>query len=232
MKSILSISLLLCIAMTSCDFGVIGNGNVEERTENIDKFSRLYIEGNFDVYLTQDSKATLRIEADENLQDIIHVHQDGDRLTIESEENILRAKKKSLHISYPDLAKLVLTGAIDVYSKNPIEVRSLTIICSGAINMNLDILTDKLRLDISGAANCNLEGVADEVILELSGAGNFNAIDLKTKSMSIDLSGAAHARVFATEKLDVEISGAGVIKYKGDPEVRKSISGLGSLRKY
>ncbi|MCK5820443.1 MAG: DUF2807 domain-containing protein [Bacteroidales bacterium] len=232
MKALIPIFAILVLSMTACDFGVVGNGNVEVRDENIKKFDRLKIVGNFDVYLTQGRSSDLRIEADENLQDIIDVYQDGNRLKIVARENILRAKKKSLFISYSDLSKMDLTGAIDISSNTPVEVKSLAIICSGAMNMELEFDTDKLRLDISGAANCDLEGRADEVILNLSGAGDFNALDLQTEEMRIELSGAAQARVSASDRLDVDISGVGSVKYKGDPEIRKSISGIGTLKKY
>ena len=231
-KTIALLLTLLSITLTSCDFGVTGNGNVEERTENIKDFTQLEIEGNFDVFLTQAKEPGLRIEADENLQDIIRVRQDGDRLKIECDEHILRAKKKSLHISFTDLAKLELVGAVDLRGETPIEVTSLRIQCSGAIDMDLELLAERLRLDVSGAANCDLEGQVEEVSLELSGAGDFNAIDLRADKMTIVLSGAAKARVYATEELNVVMSGAGSVKYKGDPEIRKTISGIGSLRKY
>lgn len=232
MKTLIPIIALFALSLSSCDFGVVGNGNVEVRDEKIKKFTRLEIVGNFDIFLTQARTSSLRIEADENLQEIIDVYQDGNRLKIVARENILRAKKKSLFISFSDLAKMDLTGAIDIRGETPVDVKSLAIICNGAIDMKMEFDTEKLRLDISGAANCDIEGQAEELIIELSGAGDFNAIDLRAKIVSIELSGAAHARVFATEKLEVDISGVGVIRYKGDPEIRKSISGIGSLKKY
>ena len=54
-----------------------------------------------------------------------------------------------------------------------------------------------------------MTGEAKETDLYISGAGGFDLLDLKTERMKIDISGAAHARVYATEELDVEISGAG-----------------------
>jgi len=232
MKTIIPVLTLIILSLTSCDFGVVGNGNVEVRDENIKKFTRLEISGNFDVYITQARKSSLRIEADENLQDIIDVYQDGNRLKIIARENILRAKKKSLFISFSDLAKMDLSGAIEIRGETPVDVRSLAIVCSGAVDMKMDFVVKKLRLEISGAANCDIEGSADDLIIELSGAGDFNALDLKSENVSVELSGAANAKVFAVENLDVNISGVGTVKYKGDPEISKSIAGIGSLKKY
>jgi len=229
--SILLISVLT-LAFSSCDMGIVGNGNVEERTEDVDKFTRLDISGNFNVFLKEGKKPGLRIEADENLQEIIKVRQSGSLLIIDARENILRAKKKNLYITYTDLERVELNGAIDIRSESTIEVRSLSIFCSGASDMRLDILANKLHIDVSGATDCDLEGKVDIAELELSGAGDFNAIDMETKEMTVEMSGAGHARVHATEELNVDVSGAGSVRYKGNPEIRKSISGIGSLKRY
>lgn len=223
---------VLTLTFSSCDMGIVGNGNVEERTEDVDNFTRLDISGNFDVFLLQGKRPGLRIEADENLQDIIKVRQSGSLLVIDARENIIRAKKKNLYISYTDLERVELNGAIDIKSESTIEVRSLSIFCSGASDMKLDIIADKLHIDVSGATDCDLEGKVDRAELEFSGAGDFNAIDLETKELSIEMNGAGHARVYATEELNVNVSGAGSVRYKGNPNIQKSISGIGSLKRY
>jgi len=222
----------LTLTFSSCDMGIVGNGNVEERTEDVNKFTRLDISGNFDVFLLEGKRPGLRIEADENLQDIIMVRQSGSLLIIETRENIIRAKKKSLYITYTDLERMELNGAIDLRSESTIDVRSLSIFCSGASDMSLDIRANKLLIDVSGATDCDLEGRVDRAELELSGAGDFNAIDLETKELTLEMSGAGHARVYATEELNVNVSGAGSVRYKGNPDIRKSISGIGSLKRY
>lgn len=232
MKNIYSLILVLPIFLASCDFGVVGNGKVESKDKEIDRFTELVVEGNFDVFLKQDKRSTLRIEADENLHDIIRVRQSGDRLYIESTENIVRAKKKSLYLTCRDLEKVELTGAVDLETEAPIEVRTLSIYCSGAADLEMDLVANKLRFDISGAANCDIEGQTDEIRIDLSGAGDFDAVELEAKEVHIDLSGAAKARVHATEELNVEISGVGSVKYKGNPDIQKSISGIGSLKRY
>ncbi|MCD6346992.1 MAG: DUF2807 domain-containing protein [Bacteroidales bacterium] len=233
-KRVLVVGFLLLglIFTMSCVNGVVGNGDVEVKTETIDSFDRLDISGNFKVFLRQGSKPGLKIEADENLQEYITVHQIGNKLEIGCDRNIIRAKKKDLHITFTDLGKLNIIGAADIEGETPVEVESLAVFCSGAMDLNMDLIADRLRIDVSGAVNCDLKGRVKEVSLVLSGAGDFNALDMRAENMDIELTGAGRVRVFVTEKLDAEISGAGSIRYKGDPEIRKDISGIGSLREY
>ena len=231
-KLITGVILLSTVLTVSCINGVVGNGNVEVKTESVDDFSRLKISGNFNVFLIQDDKPGLRIEADENLQEYIIVRQIGNKLVIGCDRNIIRASKKNLYIRFTDLGKIDVEGAIDIVAEKPLEVESLALFCSGAINLDMELIADRMRIEASGAVNCDLKGKVEDASIVLAGAGDFNALDMRTETMEIVMSGAGRARVFVTERLDVEIAGAGSIKYKGDPETHKNIAGIGSLKKY
>ena len=224
--------LLIPIIFFSCDPGIVGNGDVETKKKDVGNFNRVDIHGNFDVFLEQTGKTGLRIEADENLFDIIDIDEVGNTLRIRSEVNIIRAKRKNIYIQFDDLKELDLSGALEVRGEGKIKVRSLDIAGSGASDVNLDVEVNWLDIDVSGAGDFDFTGSAKEANLIISGVGGFDLIDLRTEKMNLDISGAAHARVFVTEELDVEISGAGNVRYKGNPEISRSVSGIGSLKKY
>jgi len=224
--------IMMATMLMSCDSGIVGNGDVQTRTKKIDNFDRLEINGNFNVFLEQSGKAGLRIEADENVMDVIKVYESGDKLEIYSELNILRAKKKNLYISFDELEKLELTGAIEIRSEEKLKFKNLMIKGGGAADINLDMKADILKVDIAGAADFDLKGEVEEVELTISGAGGFDLLDLEVEKMKIMISGAAHAKVHVTDELRVEISGAGAVRYKGHPEISRNVSGIGSLKRY
>lgn len=224
--------LLITFMLLSCDNGIVGNGDVRTRMKKIGDFKRIEIQGNFDVFLDQTGAPGLRIEADENIMDIIKVYESGDRLEIRSSVNILRAKKKNLYIQFDDLKELELTGAVEVRSEGKLKLKSLEIYGAGVADVNMDLEADRLSIDVSGAGDFDLSGQVKNADICISGAGGFDLIDLKTEKMTIEISGAAHARVFATEELDVEISGAGAVRYRGNPNISRDVSGIGSLKKY
>jgi hypothetical protein len=224
--------LMAAMLLASCDAGIVGNGDVQTQTKTIKDFDRLEIDGNFNVFLDQTGKAGLRIEADENIMDVIKVYESGNKLEIRSEVNILRAKKKDLYINIDDLKKLELFGAIEIRSEGKLSFQTLDIDGSGAIDMNMDVEADMLKIDISGAADFDLKGKVENAELVLSGAGGFDLIDLEVEKMNVEISGATHAKVYVTDDLKVEISGVGVVKYKGHPDITKNVSGIGSLKKY
>jgi len=223
---------LVSLLFLSCDTGIVGNGEVQTRTKSIGDFNRLEISGNFNVYLDQTGKAGLRIEADENIMDIIRVHESGNKLEIYSELNIIRARKKDLYISFDKLKEMELSGALEVRGEDELRFNTLEIYSSGASDVNLEIKSDFLRVEVSGAGDFDMKGEVRNADLDISGAGGFDFIDMKSERMKITISGLAHASVFATEELDVEISGAGAVRYRGKPEISRSISGIGSLKSY
>jgi hypothetical protein len=237
MKTTISITtLLISIAMailtlTGCQGGIVGNGKVETREEKIGNFDRLVISGNFHVFLEPSDKASLRMEMDENLYDIVKVKEEGSTLRIETRLNIFQSRKRSLYIGIKDLEKMELSGAIKMESDSVLQLGSLSILVTGAAKIDFEIEAKSLKIDLSGASECDFRGKVDELQVQLSGAGDIDALDLLANRVNIDMSGAGGARVYAKEKLDVSISGVGSVRYRGEPEIHKNISGLGSLKR-
>ncbi len=223
--------ILIIILMIACQGGIMGNGKVETKERDIGNFSRLVISGNFNVFLDPAGKPALKMEMDENLFDIVSVTEEGETLRIETRINILQARKKSLYITFRDLDKLDLSGAVTIVSDSVLKVSSLGIKAAGAARLEFEIEGENLKMDMSGASECDLRGKVNDLRIRLTGAGDFDMADLIARNVEIDLSGAGHGRVFAKEKLDVSISGVGSVRYRGDPEIHKNISGLGSLKR-
>ncbi|MDR0591569.1 MAG: DUF2807 domain-containing protein [Candidatus Nomurabacteria bacterium] len=74
-------------------------------------------------------------------------------------------------------------------------------------------------LDISGAANVTFdEGSALELKLAASGSCSIDAQKYQVKNVIVNFSGSANAKIWVTEALSGDASGAGSIHYKGDPK--------------
>ena len=60
-----------------------GNGNLITREVPVTSFDALKASGIYELKLSQDDKETVKIEADENLQELFQVHNEGNRLIID-----------------------------------------------------------------------------------------------------------------------------------------------------
>ena len=61
---------------------------------------------------------------------------------------------------------------------------------------------------------------------------NLFAFDFPAENYKIDISGAGKAEINVSKELNVEISGAATVRYKGNPTKNvQDISGAGTVRK-
>lgn len=234
MKSLLSpwmhmASFSVIILLSSCIGAIQGNGNIKKESREIGDFTEISISGAYKVYLRQGVKCQLEIEADDNLFDHIITKNEGERLTIFSDEPIHGSKAVALYITVDDIDEIDISGAVELHSKSMINTQKLSIDLSGAGELELELETGELDIDLSGGTETQLTGWAERASIDISGAGELKAIDLETDYLDISISGAGSATVFVNKELNAEISGAGSVEYKGNPSVSKDISGAGSI---
>lgn len=191
---------------------VRGNKNVTIVEHQVDDFSAIEVGAAFKVYLEKADSPMVKVETDENLHEQISIRVRGSMLSIGS-KGISNPTKLEIHIYYTELSAVEVNGAASLSSNNPIETRELFLEVSGAAKSTLDIDVEQLISEVSGAAKVILEGRADTHITEVSGASNLNAVGLVTDETRAKVSGAAKAKVTATDKIDSDVSGAGKLEY-------------------
>jgi hypothetical protein len=65
----------------------------------------------------------------------------------------------------------------------------------------------------------------------LNGAGSFRGFNLPTENCTVEINGMGLCEVNAESTLDITIDGAGEVIYMGDPDVKRSIKGLGTVKR-
>lgn len=76
-----------------------------------------------------------------------------------------------------------------------------------------------------------LSGAEDTLHLMISGAGDLSGDQLKVSAATVEISGAGHALVNASQRLDIAVSGVGSVRCVGRPQITRSVCGLGSLER-
>lgn len=232
----LFVFLLTMITITACDrvnmATIDGNGNIVEKSQNVNPFDEIEVSGNFNIILVEGESPKVTITTDENLHDYIEVTRSGDILEIRSKENLQSSESNDVVITYQELNSLRAGGASNITNRGVLAGDGFALDLSGAGAVQLKVDLKKLIVNVSGAGSVELEGKASEQDISMSGAGGLDASRLETKYTQIDISGVGGAEVFVTEVLEASVSGVGGVTYKGDPkEVKKDVSGLGSISK-
>ena len=236
MKTVKILSSLLftvLILFASCSvLGERGNGNVVKQERKVSAFNAIEVSGAFDVYLSLGSTQSVIVEADENLMPLIRTEVSGGILKIDNKKPIHDSKSLKVYITVTDLKKIEVSGAVDLQTQNKLTLNELEIEISGATDATLDLAVQKLVVSSSGGSKLKFSGMANKVDMDVSGAVDIHAFDLLAEIVSLSISGAGDAEINVTKELNAEISGAGTVRYKGDPaKVDSNVSGAGSIKK-
>ena len=215
MKKILIVGLLCisAVALTACKFagrGIAGSGNRKTEKRDVKSFKAIDAKGAYEINVSCQKPASFEIEADDNILPLIKTEVHDGVLIVSSDENYHSSKAVTLRIGVPELNEVISRGA-------------------GQINIS-DVAGEKLRLESLGAASFNATGKVKSVEISSTGAGKIDAATLLAEKAKVDVTGAASVDVYASDQLDVKVSGASSVEYSGNPKtVNKSVAGIGSV---
>lgn len=239
MKKVTLLLIAVLVVMTSScviggwNNGISGNGNVVEETRDISGFTGVLVSSGIDVYLSEGDHFEVRVEADENLMDIIETSLKGKMLEVGTERaNIRNAKSKKVYVTLPKLTALKISSAGDCKGQTIFHCENLELGISSAGDLSLEVEAQRIDLGISSSGDAKLAGKTDVFNASLSSAGDLHAFDLVAGEVKVDVSSAGDARVYATDEISMSASSAGNIHYKGDAQViRSSKSSAGNIIK-
>ena len=222
--------------MTACFFGgerVKGNGNLKTEQRNVSAFDRVEAHGAINLFVTQGELQPVRIEGDENLLQYIEVVQQGGELEIKTRNNINLDPTKDIkvYVSAPGYRRIAVSGASNIIGQNKISGSDLELDISGAGEIKMEVDVPEIKTEMSGSGAITLKGQTRKFVLETSGAAKAMCYGLLSEETIVDISGAGEAQVYASQRLQVDVSGAGNVSYKGEVKnISQEVSGAGSVR--
>ncbi len=212
------------------DLGEEGDGNIVTEVYDITPYTKISLQGAYDVMLRKSTRPGISITTDANLMELIEVDVSRNTLEISSRQRLRPSDGVVLTIDYQTLEELDVSGAAEVRSEEIIRGESLQIDMSGAGDIELELEQEEIEINVSGAGSVNLEGKVITQQIDMSGAGSYEARDLISQDCIISISGVGGATVYVQRILNAQVSGVGGITYYGNPtEVKSNVSGLGSI---
>jgi hypothetical protein len=201
------------------------------RDYTVETFDKIIISTSGDVILTQGSQQSVQIKADQKIIDDLDVSVNGNTLTIKEKKVILPGNTIVIQIKTPEFKAIGVKGIGNIRNNGTIKADSLdlSIEASGVIDLGLDV-TD-LSSSIEGSGKIGLSGTAENHDISISGSGTVKGYDLETNTTSVTILGSGEAQVMVQDTLNVDITGAGSIKYKGSPKITQNIKGSGLVTK-
>lgn len=239
MKKLFLSLLIISLLATSCEYmggkRIHGNGHITTQEHAVSAFKNVQVSGAVDLYVAQGDTKPVKIETDENLQEYIEVTQYGDKIVIKFKEgyNPQSTGHIKAYVATTLYNTIDVSGASNIYGQSKISnAEKMTLQVSGAGDINMELDAPAISAEVSGAGGVNLKGETKNFDLNLTGAGKAHCYDLKSENTKIDISGAGDADVYASIKLEAQVSGAGSVTYKGGAtNVQQQVSGAGSVKK-
>ena len=226
--SILSLFLLSC----NFDLGVRGNGNVITKERQIDSaFDHIEVGRGLEVHLTQDEIESLRVQADENLHDIIITKIEGHTLKIYTDKNISFSGTQKVMVSFKTISKISASSGSDVYSTNTISVENLELETSSGSDMELEVKVNSLHCKASSGSDLKITGTANSLVANASSGSDINAKNLNTLNTDAKSSSGADIIVNVSNELTAKAESGSDITYSGNPgKVYKSSGVSASIK--
>lgn len=189
MKTVFFLFALLSFSYVSSQASstrLIGNGVASTSSKLLYDFESLEVEGPFQVYLTYGSVAEVTIEADQNLISSIDICQTDNKLVVRADERIQANSILVLYITVQNLTEMEFKNVFSVEATNTLWSNEMTVHMETMGNTILDLICNKLFVELSGAGNLELSGEVNEVSVVNKGIGTIKTRNLKTNNISTE----------------------------------------------
>jgi hypothetical protein len=211
--------ILLLMILASLTFGcrnlihdgVAGSGNRQKEKRTVANFTSISIEGAYEIEVVAGSATSLEIEGDDNILPLISTEVSNNVLHIKSRRSISPRKLVALKISTPSLEGVNANGA------GKIEISGLK--------------NEKFGIDVNGAQTIRASGETKFLEIDANGATNIDTHKLRADQARVGSNGVSKVELHAANELDVIVSGPSRVTYHGDPHVKQTVNGPGTVVK-
>lgn len=235
---ILMISILIlesCGKESSC---LKSSGDILKEVRSVGVITKIKMNDNINLILTQSVETTLTVEASENLMPYIKTILNSGTLELINDNkcDFLRNYKKpiNVYLSVPNLTEIDYNGKGNITNIGILNFPFLKIDNkNGTGNVNINVQSEEVRLySHSGAASFTLSGTTNKLFVFSGSSTGCYFSSLTANSVHVKNAGVGDVSVNANNSLLVELTSLGSIIYSGNPVVTISVhTGSGQLIK-
>lgn len=235
----IAIAYILAVLTSSCvgfnEKSVKLSGVTKVSTKEVSAFDKVEIDGAIDVIVNIGNRSEVVIKADSSIMPYIVTEVKDRELKIYNKDDFgfynYKNNKILVTITTPSILELESSGACDV-TINDLKTDMFKVSLSGACDLIGSFECNVLDFESSGSSDSKLKGKVKDCNIELSGASDIKALDLEVDNLKIEGSGSSNVEITVQNSLEVELSGASELRYKGEPKyIKTDMSGVAQLTK-
>jgi hypothetical protein len=202
---------LLSLSLLIAGFSINAQ-DVQKR--DVTTFNKIHLSGATDVVYTNSDTLKVEVKTIAKQFDNLITKIENGTLFIYTKGNIY--SPIVVNVSSNNLNAIEVSGASSIKSSTPLKKDSLSVTISGSSDAKLILENDYTRITQSGASDLTLIGTTNNLITQISGASTLKSYSLTSKQANVTATGASTAKIFVTDKLVANASGASNIKVKGN----------------
>jgi hypothetical protein len=225
--------ILMGLILSALIVSGCGATNMVTEDRPVRNFNRVSLTGAGRIIVTQGDEESLTVEAEDNIMPYIKTEvQDGTLIlgfTDEAKHKEFRVTKPiKFYLSMKEVVGLDISGPGDIHVPS-LHTNQLEIVVNMGGDVSVDSLTaEELVVRLTGRASVEVAGQVVEQNISLAG-GSYRAAKLESQVGTVEVKNLGNASVWATETLDVQISGGGNVEYYGHPRITQKVTGRAKL---
>jgi len=211
---------------------VHGTGDMVTREFAVGSFTGVDIAGGYVIVYRQAPESSVTVHMQENLFNYLNTHTINGELRIYSSRNFRTTSENTprIYVYTPYLNHINVAGSATFEDWDTVHTSGIEISIGGAATGAIHLEVDNIDISLAGAASLDLTGTADTARITVAGAGEVDASALQTRAAWVDIAGTGNIEIAVSDNLDATISGAGTVWYVGNPQVNRSVAGIGRVQ--
>lgn len=228
LTSFLSITLILCFSISmSAQQRLQLDSSTTTKSYNFSNYDTIEVSGDFDVDLNFSNGAeSFELEANKNLMDYVEISQEGStvRMKLKSFWNYKGKMILKVRMNTKMVDTYLLSGDAIVNVNDPIKSNKVEMSLKGDSILKAEVEAEDLNIMSKSDSVLTLSGEVSSLNAKLSSDSILKGKDLTSENVKIDLSGDSQAWVNVTSTLSAMASGDSILRYGGNPDVKKSVT--------
>ncbi|MES3020729.1 MAG: head GIN domain-containing protein [Pseudomonadota bacterium] len=191
-----------------------GFASAADHARTVAPFDAISIKGPINMVVQVGAAQAVQISGDEKFIKKVETRVVGGELVItflQEDKGMELDDNEKILISVPTLRAFKVEGA-------------------GSATVN-NINGERVDLGFQGAGKLVANGKVRQLRIKANGVGAIDTKALLAQDANVRFEGVGSVKVYASERLDLNVNGMGSLNYYGNPKkVHKSVSGIGSVR--
>lgn len=206
------------------------------RRVTVKNIKEVHVMSGIDLVIRQGNQESLTLEGNPSALKEIEVLQKNGQLKIRFKsnqgwKNVFKNREIKAYLNIKSIQSIHTSGGSDVESVGTIIASNLSLSASGGSDMNISLRANNLNASASGGSDMLLAGSAANLVASASGGSDIKMEKLASNYANLTATGGSDIYASVSKGLTASASGGSDISYIGNPDIKKSSSGSGSVRK-